>query len=166
MAFFFKGFRSTLNLGFEQHPKRSFWLGGSRFGRPSREGQGDLEGPPDYVILNRLLSNRAVNRRKSSTKRKKSEPEHFVLQIFTFRGGRGRHVLQADAHGHAAALERDRPLWYGYVQCCRLPCFHCGCATPSPFFCDPQHPVRRSGGRFVLGGLKGEHRCPSPHAHM
>ena len=31
----------------------------SRFGRPSREVQGYLEGPPDYPILNRLLFKRA-----------------------------------------------------------------------------------------------------------
>ena len=47
-------FGLLLNLGFEPvraSPQKDIWLGGSRFGRPSREGQGDLE-PPDYPILN------------------------------------------------------------------------------------------------------------------
>jgi len=51
-----------LNLVFEPlcpSPLQVIWLGGSWFGRPSREGQGDLEGTPDYPMLNRLLFKRA-----------------------------------------------------------------------------------------------------------
>ena len=58
-------FGLLLNLGFEpvrDSPQKVIWLGGSLFGRPSREGQGDLEleGPPDYPILNQLLFKRAA----------------------------------------------------------------------------------------------------------
>jgi len=56
-------FGLLLNLGFEPvhaSSQKDMWLGGSRFGRPSREGQGDLEGPPDCPILNRLLFKRAA----------------------------------------------------------------------------------------------------------
>jgi len=55
-------FGLLLNLVFEPvraSPQKVMWLGGSRFGRPSREGQGDLECPTDYPIINLLLFKRA-----------------------------------------------------------------------------------------------------------